>query len=304
MSATTAPDIGQFLDLVGGAWEHSALFRFLREHHDAILERQNGERMNWRALCAYFGQCGLTNVKGEAPSISCARKTWYRVRRSFSLLRARLDAEAAEREAVREQARIDALARKQAQAAEKADIRQKMAQAEQEFQARQLAQARRNSPSVLYPQGYETPAPLTQTFAPAVASVAAAPVVPQDNTTDDDQPRVRIGEVAHFVQMKTQAPRYGHERDIPLPPPYVGPRPAGMPEDLPLEALMPLDASGRDENGNYDFLQMPGLPRRSFYDNKRIWALDCLPMIEAIPPRERPPALKSMRVWLTMVLGQ
>jgi hypothetical protein len=86
--------------------------------------------------------------------------------------------------------------------------------------------------------------------------------------------------------MRTQAPRYGRDRDIPLPPPYVGPRPAGMPEDLPLEALMPLDAPGIWTTREcMTVKQLPGMPRRSFYDNEREWAMDCMAMIKAIPPR-------------------
>jgi len=93
MSAATA-NIDDMLDLVGGAWQHSELFRFMREHHDAIAAKAAGARMNWRRLCDYFGQTGLTNLNGEAPTISCARQTWYRVRKGIAALRARLEEEA------------------------------------------------------------------------------------------------------------------------------------------------------------------------------------------------------------------
>jgi len=39
------------------------------------------------------------------------------------------------------------------------------------------------------------------------------------------RPRIKIGQIANHVTMLKQAPRYGADRDKPLPPPYVGPRP-------------------------------------------------------------------------------
>lgn len=128
-----AASADEMLSLIGGGWERSALFRYLREHHDRIVERQAGERMNWSALCGWFMASGLTNRRGGAPTSSCARKTWYRVRKLVAAQRQKAQ-EAAER-AAQEQAEKDAerLARREAarveaarSAAETARLREKM----------------------------------------------------------------------------------------------------------------------------------------------------------------------------------
>ncbi|MFT9089606.1 MAG: hypothetical protein ABF479_01110 [Gluconacetobacter sp.] len=108
MAATVqSPDISAMLDLVGGSWEHSTLYRYLREHHDAIIAKAAGERMNWRRLCSFFGQTGLTNLKGEAPTTVCARQTWYRVKKNIAALRARLTEEAEEKAREKERRRLE-----------------------------------------------------------------------------------------------------------------------------------------------------------------------------------------------------
>ncbi|WP_161630805.1 hypothetical protein, partial [Asaia sp. SF2.1] len=97
MSAAVA-DISGMLDLVGHGQKHSRLFHFLKEHHDAIIAKQEacGDPMDWRALCPWFAENGLTNIQGEVPSVGCARLTWYRVRRAIGALRDR-HAQAVER---------------------------------------------------------------------------------------------------------------------------------------------------------------------------------------------------------------
>ncbi|WP_264816933.1 hypothetical protein, partial [Gluconobacter kondonii] len=108
------------------------------------------------------------------------------------------------------------------------------------------------------------------------------------------RPRIKIGQIANHVTMLKQAPRYGADRDKPLPPPYVGPRPDGMPEYLPLDALMPLDATGRQPDGRIDYEALPGLPRRSFFESEREWAKACIPMVEAVPHEDRSIVLKAL----------
>ncbi|GBR55205.1 hypothetical protein AA106555_1963 [Neokomagataea thailandica NBRC 106555] len=115
--------------------------------------------------------------------------------------------------------------------------------------------------------------------------------IPSETAT---RPRVMIGQIANHVTMLTQAPRYGADRDKPLPPPYVGPRPDGMPEYLPLDALMPLDATGRQPNGHIDYEALPGLPRRSFFESERDWAKACIPMVEAVPHEDRSIILRAL----------
>ncbi|MBB2199938.1 hypothetical protein HLH44_21445 [Gluconacetobacter sp. 1c LMG 22058] len=44
-----------------------------------LLRAWSGRRLNWTALCAWFREVGLTNARGEAPTVRCAKMLWYRV---------------------------------------------------------------------------------------------------------------------------------------------------------------------------------------------------------------------------------
>lgn len=281
------------LEALDGAAGVASVRAWMERHREALLAHQDGRRINWRALCDWFASVGLLNGKGQTPTIRCAQLTWYRVGKWLERRKARTaerQAEAlrleAERESEKAAIQAEIRQRREAEAAEKAALRDKMEQVGRDVARRVHAQSEA-----------QTIARVADHEQPPSSNVATQENVPQQ------QARVRIGEVARVVRMRTQAPRYGRERDIPLPPPYAGPRPAGMPEDLPLEALMPLDAPGLDEKGMYDFKQLPGMPRLSFYENEREWMMDCMAMIKAIPPAERPPALKSMGPWLATKLG-
>ncbi|MCP1240670.1 hypothetical protein NKW44_13440 [Acetobacter lovaniensis] len=281
------------LEALDGAAGVASVRAWMERHREALLAHQDGRRINWRALCDWFASVGLLNGKGQTPTIRCAQLTWYRVGKWLERRNERAAERAAEtlrleaeRESEKAAIQAEIRQRREAEAAEKAALRDKMEQVGRDVARRVQA----------------------QTEAPTIARVARNEQPPstdvdrQENVPQHEA-RVRIGEVARVVRMRTQAPRYGRDRDIPLPPPYVGPRPAGMPEDLPLEALMPLDAPGLDDKGMYDVKQLPGMPRRSFYDNEREWAMDCMAMIKPIPPLERPRALKAMATFLTMKLG-
>lgn len=292
MSATSIGIEGA-LEALDGAAGVASVRAWMERHREALLAHQEGRRINWRALCDWFASVGLLNGKGQTPTIRCAQLTWYRVGKWLERRKARAaerQAEAlrleAERESEKATIQAEIRQRREAEAAEQATLRDKMAHVERDVARRVQAQAEA-----------QTIARAARDELPPSTDVDRQENVPQQEA------RVRIGEVARVVRMRTQAPRYGRDRDIPLPPPYVGPRPAGMPEDLPLDALMPMDAPGVDDKGMYDFKQLPGMPRRSFYDNEREWAMDCMAMIKAIPPAERPRALKSMGPWLAMKLG-
>ena len=292
MSATSIGIEGA-LEALDGAAGVASVRAWMERHREALLAHQEGRRINWRALCDWFASVGLLNGKGQTPTIRCAQLTWYRVGKWLERRKARAaerQAEAlrleAERESEKAAIQAEIRQRREAEAAEQAALRDKMEQVERDVARRVQAQAEA-----------QTIARAARDELPPSTDVDRQENVPQQEA------RVRIGEVARVVRMRTQAPRYGRDRDIPLPPPYVGPRPAGMPEDLPLEALMPLDAPGLDDKGLYDVKQLPGMPRRSFYDNEREWAMDCMAMIKPIPPRERPPALKAMASFLAMKLG-
>ncbi|MFT8814813.1 hypothetical protein [Acetobacter fabarum] len=281
------------LEALDGAAGVASVRAWMERHREALLAHQDGRRINWRALCEWFASVGLVNGKGQTPSVRCAQLTWYRVGKWLERRNERAAERAAEalrleadRESKKAAIQAEIRQRREAEALEKAALRDKMEQVARDVARRVQAQTET-----------QTIARVTDHEQPASSDVASQENVPQE------QVRVRIGEVARVVRMRTQAPRYGRDRDIPLPPPYVGPRPAGMPEDLPLDALMPLDAPGLDDKGMYDFKQLPGMPRRSFYDNEREWAMDCMAMIKPIPPLERPRALKAMATFLAMKLG-
>ncbi len=78
-------------------YARSALFRWLLEHHDALVAASEPRRLEWTVLCVEFAKEGLTDMKGQPPSPATARKTWQRVRKE----RARLDARRAKKEAAR-----------------------------------------------------------------------------------------------------------------------------------------------------------------------------------------------------------
>lgn len=293
MTTQTLPVPDLMLSEMTDGWFRSATFLWMKANHDTLTQALGKKRVSWERVCDWFAQLGLTDRSGKTPTQRNARETWYTVRKVVA--REKAEQEAARLEALRleaeresEKAAIQAEIhqRREAEAAEQAALRDKMERVERDVARRVQAQAEA-----------QTIARAARDELPTSTDVDRQENVPQQEA------RVRIGEVARVVRMRTQAPRYGRDRDIPLPPPYVGPRPAGMPEDLPLEALMPLDAPGLDDKGMYDFKQLPGMPRRSFYDNDRQWLVDCMAMIKAIPPAERPPALKAMGPWLATRLG-
>ncbi|OUI97401.1 hypothetical protein HK15_03165 [Acetobacter orientalis] len=289
--ALPVPDL--MLSEMTDGWFRSAAFLWMKANHDTLAQALGKKRISWERVCDWFAQLGLTDRSGKTPTQRNARETWYTVRKVVAREKAAQEATRletlrleAERESEKAAIQAEIRQRREAKALEKAALRDKMEQVGRDVARRVQAQTET-----------QTIAGVTDHEQPASSDVASQENVPQE------QVRVRIGEVARVVRMRTQAPRYGRDRDIPLPPPYVGPRPAGMPEDLPLEALMPLDAPGLDDKGMYDFKQLPGMPRRSFYDNERQWLVDCMAMIKAIPPAERPPALKAMGPWLATRLG-
>ena len=71
--------IGGALAALDGAAGAMSMRAWMELHHDELLAHQDGRQINWKALCAWFTSAGLVNTKGEVPTITCAKKTWYRV---------------------------------------------------------------------------------------------------------------------------------------------------------------------------------------------------------------------------------
>lgn len=246
-----------------------SLRTWMERHRAEVLRHCDGRRIDWVALCRWFTEVGLVNARGLAPTVKCAKMMWYRVGKWMAARqeRASIRAEEKVRDAIRKEAELQAL-------------REKMAEADKGVAERQLEARRARATSVLFPDDPLPPQP-TAPNTPARVSQSDAPV------DQDAALQSRLGQVKPMVVMLKQAPRYGKDKEIPLPPPYVGPRPPGMPDNLPLEALMPLDASGLLPNGGFDLEQLPGLPRRSFFETKEAWYRNVFSMLDAIPRQNR-----------------
>mgnify|MGYP004705179395 CR=1 FL=1 len=274
------------LENVSGAM---SLRVWMEANREELLRAWNGRRLNWQALCAWFKDVGLTNADGQAPTVRCAKMTWYRAGKTLAARKDRAVAEAngpSRDQAVR---RTVAPTDKVRSGPSDEEILALMAEADNEKRLNRERreriagyEAQRRTMAESNGGGVQSEAPVEATQSePAPFEIAT-------------RPRVKIGQIANHVTMLKQAPRYGADRDKPLPPPYVGPRPDGMPEYLPLDALMPLDATGRQPDGRIDYEALPGLPRRSFFESEREWAKACIPMVEAIPHEDRSIVLKAL----------
>nr|WP_220572348.1 hypothetical protein [Gluconobacter oxydans] len=87
----TATSIGiegalEALEKASGA---KSLRAWMETHRDELLKALDGRRLNWAALCVWFAEVGLTNAKGEAPSVGCAKLLWNRVGKTLEARRQR-----------------------------------------------------------------------------------------------------------------------------------------------------------------------------------------------------------------------
>jgi hypothetical protein len=72
----------------------SNLFRWMVRHHDSIIERWNGERIDWRTFCAELAALGLTDTRGKPATEGNARETWRQARKAVAKARATAAAKA------------------------------------------------------------------------------------------------------------------------------------------------------------------------------------------------------------------
>ncbi|WP_194258102.1 hypothetical protein [Gluconobacter japonicus] len=274
------------LENVSGAM---SLRVWMEANREELLRAWNGRRLNWQALCAWFKDVGLTNADGQAPTVRCAKMTWYRAGKTLAARKDRAVAEAngpSRDQAVR---RTVAPTDKVRSGPSDEEILALMAEADNEERLNRERRERIAGYEAQRRTMAESNGGGVQSEAPVEATQSEP--APLETAT---RPRVKIGQIANHVTMLKQAPRYGADRDKPLPPPYVGPRPDGMPEYLPLDALMPLDATGRQPDGRIDYEALPGLPRRSFFERDRDWAKACIPMVEAVPHEDRSLILRGL----------
>lgn len=63
-----------------GHGRHSKLYLWMYDNHDMLVAMwAQGHGRNWRALCKFCAQTGLTDAKGHAPTVNTLKQTWYRV---------------------------------------------------------------------------------------------------------------------------------------------------------------------------------------------------------------------------------
>jgi len=262
-----------------GEWQHSPLYLWMAENFDIMEKSIGGGRVRWGRIAEAAHAEGLMARHGGPAAPNTVKSTWYRVRKAVRRMLEMREDEVAATQARREAARAKRL-QEESELQKAASAR---AEAERELAVRQIAE-----------RGFP-PAPAAPSIAPVTASTAAGPThAASEATLQDEAPNIVIGQIKRPVKMLEAAPRYGEDRFKPLPPAYVGPRPPGMPDNLPLEALTPLDATGLTPDGRTDFEQIPGLPRMSFFERQSDWARACVPMIEAVPPERRSLMLKGM----------
>ncbi|HUN42797.1 MAG TPA: hypothetical protein VMU81_21095 [Acetobacteraceae bacterium] len=70
-----------------GGPARSPLYRWMRQHHDALAAAFAETPPAWGPLAAELAAVGLTDADGKPPAATNARQTWYRVRRDLARAR-------------------------------------------------------------------------------------------------------------------------------------------------------------------------------------------------------------------------
>lgn len=279
---------GSYLETCARRQTRSDVVMWLTENFETLLKATGRRALKWSTLAEHLARDGLRTQQGRAPTPNGLRVEWYRVKERITAAKAEADRR------LRDGSASPAVVSTERAPTGPSDeeILALMAEADTE---ERLNRERRERIAGYEAQRRAKVAPDQASIQPTVLAevveTAQSQPVPLETAT---RPRVKVGQIAKHVTMLTQAPRYGADKDKPLPPPYVGPRPDGMPEYLPLDALMPLDATGRQPDGRIDYEALPGLPRRSFFERDRDWAKACIPMVEAIPHEDRSLILRGL----------
>ncbi len=72
----------------------SSLFRWMVKRHDYIVERWDGDKIDWVTFCVELTELGLTDLTGKPASEKTARQTWFRARNAVAKKRAKAAAQA------------------------------------------------------------------------------------------------------------------------------------------------------------------------------------------------------------------
>ncbi|QEH97868.1 hypothetical protein [Gluconobacter thailandicus] len=279
-----------YLETCARRQTRSDVVRWLTENFETLLKATGRRTVKWSILAEHLARDGLRTQQGRAPTPNGLRVEWYRVKERITAANAKAEAEHRLRDV--STSRTVVPAEQSSTGPSDEEILALMAEADNE---ERLNRERRERIAGYEAQRRPKVAPDQTNMQPTAPAEVVETAQSQPASLETaTQPRVKIGQIANHVTMLTQAPRYGADKDKPLPPPYVGPRPDGMPEYLPLDALMPLDATGRQPDGRIDYEALPGLPRRSFFESEREWAKACIPMVEAVPHEDRSIVLKAL----------
>jgi cell division septation protein DedD len=65
----------------------SELARWMRRNHDALVQRLNGQRVDWTEIAKVFAKAGLTGRSGKPASPDSVRKAWERTQKAVAASR-------------------------------------------------------------------------------------------------------------------------------------------------------------------------------------------------------------------------
>jgi len=65
----------------------SELARWMRRNHDALVQRLNGQRVDWTEIANVFAKAGLTGRSGRPASPDSVRKAWERTQKAVAASR-------------------------------------------------------------------------------------------------------------------------------------------------------------------------------------------------------------------------
>lgn len=68
------------LAAVAASSRRSPLFYWMVDQHDELVRLSASGGFSWRTVCSVAAGLGLSDKKGQAPSVETARKTWLRAR--------------------------------------------------------------------------------------------------------------------------------------------------------------------------------------------------------------------------------
>jgi hypothetical protein len=85
--ARTNDEVLAAIEKVAPASSRSELARWMRRNHDALVQRLNGQRVDWTEIAKVFAKAGLTGRSGKPASPDSVRKAWERTQKAVAASR-------------------------------------------------------------------------------------------------------------------------------------------------------------------------------------------------------------------------